>query len=158
MKLGRTALALIWLSVATAGTGAYLRQLSPEYERWQVQELGELAKRTDGPLIAAAFGTHWRFEVFIDTVLALVFTLGMLASSPLIRRGPNPGWILVAVFASGCILGAWIGVVDGAESLRWGFGLLGAGYWLASSGLTLGVVALWRTRLKPAQGQEDLVT
>jgi hypothetical protein len=90
VKVVRAALVLIWLSVVTAGAGAYLRQLSPNYEQWQLQEMGKIARHTDGPLIAAAFGTHWRFEVVIDTVFAMVFTLGMLVSSSLIRRGPNP--------------------------------------------------------------------
>jgi hypothetical protein len=156
MKLGRTALVLIWLSVTAAGAGAYLRQRSHDYERWQLQELSKIARRSDGPLIAAAFGTHWGFEVFVDTVLAAVFTNGMLVCSSLIRRGPNPAWVLVAIFASGCILGAWIGVVDGAESMKWGFGLLGVGYWLASFGLILGVVALRRTRPSPPKKRDEL--
>jgi hypothetical protein len=70
----------------------------------------------------------------------------MLVSSSLIRRGPSPLWLLVIVFATGCITGAWFGIANGVESMRWGFGLLGIGYWLASSGLTLGVVALCQAR------------
>lgn len=136
---------MVWASVAVIPFGTHLQTQSPRFPEYERQYMADIIAARPGEDHGPNFdflAFSWPVVGYFCAFVGLAFTIGLSASLGLQRCNRVIGVIAAVVFGLGCVAGVRLGLAEAAESFRWGFGVLGAGYLIAAVGLGLGALCM----------------